>query len=252
MGTLRTRTVGGTVLLALLLVLSGCSGGAEREPAATPTPTGTLNATPTETGANVTSAGGGSANESGVEADERIGDDWDRYYVFNESEAYGYAVDLGNGTTAMSWAVTSTADDTPGLYEDVTANVTFGQYSSAATASQADVFAALISEGSVGEPFLYVRTPVVLAAGHNLSVGNSWTIQGSDVAVGDGFEVTWDEARAEITGTARVAGETCYTMDLRIPGNETGPTSCVKYDWPFALAVDTAEQDYRLADFQRP
>jgi hypothetical protein len=152
----------------------------------------------------------------------------------------------------MAWVATETADGNPDLFEDVTVNVSVERYSTSATASQADIFATLISEGSVGEPFLYVRTPVVLAAGQNLSVGNSWTVDGSDVTVGDGFEVTWDEATAEITGTASVAGERCYTMELRPSNGEAGPTSCVKYDWPFALAVDAESQDYRLVDFERP
>jgi hypothetical protein len=253
MGTLRMRTVGGTVLLALLLVLAGCSGGgADRTPAATSTPTDTPTATVTDAG-TATATGDGGANDSDdTDASENIGDDWDRFYVFNDSEAYGYEANLGGEATRMSWLVTSTADESPGLYEDVAVNVSVGRFTASATASQADIFAEVISDGAVGEPFLYVRTPVVLAAGHNLSVGNSWTIQGSDVTVGDGFEVNWSEATAEVTGTASVASETCYTMELRLPGNETGPTSCVKYDWPFALAVDTASQDYRLAEFERP
>ncbi|WP_299264817.1 hypothetical protein [Halorientalis sp.] len=253
MGTLRARTVGGTVLLALLLVLTGCSGGgADSTPGATTTPTNTPAATSTDAGTATVGTDGGVTGDSDTEASERFGSDWDRFYVFNESEAYGYEAQLPNRTTQMAWVVTSTASENPGLYEGVTASVTVDRFRTNATASQADIFAEIISDGSVGEPFLYVRTPVVLAAGHDLSVGNSWTIQGSEVSVGDGFEVSWDEATAEITGTATVAGEPCYTMELRFPGNETGPVSCVKYDWPFALAVDTTTQDYRLAEFERP
>ncbi len=255
MGRLRTRTVGGTVLLALLLVLAGCSGGgADSTPAATSTATGTPTVTTTDAGTATTSGDEAASAGNGTDADDGNGSGGtvDRFYVFNDSEAYGYEANFGGEAAQMSWLVTSTADASPGLYEDVTVNVSVGQFTTSGTGSQAEIFGEVISDGSVGEPFLYVRTPVVLAAGHDLRVGNSWTVNGSEVVVGDGFEVSWAEATVEITGTATVANETCYTMELRIPGNETGPSSCLRSDWPFALAVDTANQDYRLVEFERP
>lgn len=246
MGMSRTR-IGGTVLLALVLVLAGCSGGSVDG-----TPTGNATAAGATTTTGATTAG---ATDTGTatRVDGSGGDDTetvDRQYVFDDGEAYGYVVDTENGTTRMSWRVTSTGDATPGPSEDVTVSVGFGRFGTNATAPQADIFAEVISNGSVGEPFLYVRTPVVLAAGHDLRVGNSWPVE--DVTVGDGFDIDRSEARAEVTGMATVAGEPCYTMALRVPGDETGPTSCLKEDWPFALAVDTPDGDYRLVAFDRP
>jgi len=247
MGTLRTRTVGGTVVLALLLVLAGCSGGgADGTPAATDVTgtetTATENETVAATDTATTDDGNGSddgdGNGAGVE----------RYYEFDDGEAYGYEALLPNGTVPMTWIVTGTSDTDPEL---VAVNVSFGQYSTTGTTTQRQIFAELISDGSVGESFRDVRSPVVLAAGQDLRVGNSWTIDG-DATVGDGFEIDWEQATANITRTESVAGETCYRMEIRISGNETGPASCLKEGWPFALAVDGPEQDYRLAEFDRP
>mgnify|MGYP006283726645 FL=1 len=246
MGTLRMRTVGGTVLLALLLVLAGCSGGgAEQTPGATATATdgnATTNATGTPTAAEGGIDGDGEADTGPV----------DRQYLFNDSEGYGYLADLPNGTAKMSWVVRSTDDVDPRLYTDVTVNVSFGRFGTNATTVQGGIFEAVISDGSVGEPFYYVRTPVVLAAGQDLRVGNTWTVRSENVTVGDGFSVGWSEATVEITGRASVAGETCYTMVVRTAGNETGPRSCIKHDWPFALAVDTPDREFQLAEFERP
>lgn len=249
MGTLRTRTVGGTVLLALLLVLAGCSGGgANNDPAGTDTVT--VTETPVATTDTVT--GGDETGGDGTDGEPAVDEEWSTVFLFNESEAYGYLANYSDTTTRMSWVVTAAPDGRPLLDDEITVNVTVGPYSNTSTGIQSSIFTETITEGSVGSEFRYVRIPVLIAYGRDLTVGNSWTVQGDDVTVGDGFAVSWDEARAEVTGTATVAGETCYTMELRITGNETGPTSCVKYDWPFALAVDTSDQDYRLADFQRP
>lgn len=247
MGWSRLRTVGGTVGLVLVLVLAGCSGGGVD---GTPGSTATVTETPAATtGGTDAPADGGTLTDGERDAG---GGELDRTYEFEDGEAYGYVVRLPNRTTKMSWVVTDTAESSSGPYQEISVNVSFGQYATNATATQAGIFSALISEGSVGGPFLYVRTPVVLAAGHELRVGNAWTIRGEDVTVGDGYDVGWDRATAEVTGTASVNGETCYTMDLQISGTENGPTSCVKADWPFALAVDTGSQDYRLAEFDRP
>ena len=232
MGTLRTRTVGGTVVLALLLVLAGCSGGG-----AGGTPADTATGTPTAT--DDAAAGDGDGSGDRVELD----------YEFDDGEAYGYEARLSNKTVPIAWIVTGTSDTSP---EQVAVNASAGGYSTTAAAPQGEIFADLIGEDRVGEPFLYVRTPVVLAAGQDLRVGESWEIDGDDVTVGDGFSPDWDRATAEITGTATVAGETCYTMELQVSGNGTGPTSCLKADWPFALAVDAPDQDYQLAEFDRP
>lgn len=247
MGTLRTRTVGGTVVLALLLVLAGCSGGdAGGTPAATDTVTDTPAATETVTpGGTVSAADDGNGNDDGGGS----GDGETRDYEFEDGEGYGYEARLANGTVPMAWVATGTSDTSPEL---VAVNASVGGYASTARSTQQAVFAEVIREDSVGEPFLYVRTPVVLAAGQDLRVGNSWTIEGAEVTVGDGFSPDWERATAEITGTATVAGETCYTMELRLADNGTGPTSCLKPDWPFALAVDAPDQDYRLAEFDRP
>lgn len=248
MGTLRTRTVGGTVVLALLLVLAGCSGGSAG---------GTPAATDTATGTNTTADAAGTITATTTAESETDGGDdlargpVERDYVFNDSEGYGYVVDLANGTTKMSWVVTSAAAN-PRAYTDVTVNVRFDQFGTNTTAPQGGIFEEVINGGSVGESFLHVRTPVVLAAGHNLTVGNSWTIEQGNVTVGDGFEIGRERATAEITGTESVAGETCYTMELRMSDTETGPASCLKADWPFALAVDTPGRDYRLSEFDRP
>jgi hypothetical protein len=245
MGTLRTRTVGGTVLLALLLVLAGCSGGgAEQTPGVTATTTeGNTTGTPMATA---------TAAEDGTDDGGAGTGPVDRQYLFNDSEGYGYLADLPNGTTKMSWVVTSTDDGDPRPYTDVTVDVGFGRFGTNVTTVQGGIFEAVISDGSVGGPFYYVRTPVVLAAGHDLRVGNEWTVRGENVTVGDDFSVGWSEATVEITGQATVAGETCYELAVRTDGNATGPRSCIKHDWPFALAVDTPDRDFQLAEFERP
>lgn len=246
MGSLRMRTIGGTVVLAVLLILAGCSGGgADGTPGATATQTDS----PAATVADTTADGGANGPGGG---DDASGSELGQQYVFESGEAYAYAVRLPNQTALMSWTVVATEDTDPGPSQEVAVNVSFGQYTANATTTQAGVFGTVISKESAGGPFLYVRTPAVLAEGHDLRVGNSWTVRGENVTVGDGYGVDWERATAEITGTANVSGERCYRMRLRIPDQEHGPTSCVKPDWPFALAVDTGPQDYRLAEFERP
>ena len=251
-----TRTIGGTVLLALLLVTAGCSGGGDTTPVQPATEAGSPTPGTTQTPAETTDTGtpgtdtGASAT---ADAPDRYGGPNGDLYLFRDGEAYGYVANDGNRTITLSWEVTDTAGDTQNYYQQTSVNVSVGGVgNTSARTAQADVFAEVIARDALGGPFLFVRTPAVLARGQNLSVGHSWRIDGSNVSVGDGIGVRWDTATAEITGTATVANESCYTMDLRLGGNETGPTSCVKEDWPFALAVDTESQEYRLVEFQRP
>ncbi|WP_335999415.1 hypothetical protein [Halorientalis halophila] len=255
MVTFATRKGVGTIAVALLLVLAGCSGGVDQTVEGPPSPeTPAGSATPADQ-ANETDDGDSGDDETATEAlnSSRFGGPNDDFYLFREGEAYGYVADDGNRTLGMSWAVVAVENTSRSVYQGVQINASVeGVGRTSTTAVQGTAFHQVIRRDSVGGLFLYLRTPAVLAQGRDLTVGDSWRVDGENVTVGDGFGVDWDEATAEITGTATVAGESCYEMALELPGNQTGPTSCVKGDWPFALAVDTADQDYALAEFQRP
>jgi len=212
----------GTVLMGLLLVTAGCNG---------------------LTGGDGGAGDGGSGAGGEVDASG---------YTFVAGESYTYAADSGDSGSSVTFAVESVEDG------DVTVNISAGSgQATTVTAPQEQVFNQSREASMTGAVFVtFLRLPVLAADGQTLEEGNSWTVGSDQLSMGQSGDAT--EVTVEVTGTDTVAGQECYTTELSAQSQSGTIESCVRADWPFALAVSNSggsgdvELDISVDEFERP
>lgn len=222
------------VLVALLVLLAGCSGGGA--------PAGG-DATPTATAAGGGGSGSGSGSGGGGgDPTPESGEEWDRF-AFSEGEFYRYAVvDRANDREAeVTWEVlavdgneltaeftyesegeavtrTVTADESTVAFELIRAATSDGDETEIEAASRAATYLSL-------GPFNPATT---FFTSREIAVGNSWNIAGSPTA---GY------VTATVEGRESYAGTDCFVSTIRVPDNDEWADSTFS-DFEMCIAVD--------------
>jgi hypothetical protein len=223
MRRLVNRKVAGVLLMSLLLVFAGCSGGGN----------GTTEAPTTNASDGGDSADGGDGGDSG--------DGGMALYEWSEGETYNYEANPGPlPAYDVIWTVESVSDGT------VTANATIqggGQTQSAElTGSQAAMYQRAIDSDiqQVSDFAALGGVPAAVAAGEDLSEGNTWTVTSDDMSLS--YEGQPSEVTVEVVSTGdSVNGVECATIEIT-PEEGSTTTACIAEDYPFALSAETEVQ----------
>ena len=176
------------VVLALTVVLAGCTGGDGNGPTAT----------------DVDNGGNGGSNGGG-DGGDGAGDTW-RLFGFDQTGKYTYDVYMeGEGTGTLVWDVQQVSGDR------VTTHVVYDvgdvQYESTVTGT-ADVAQSQLMTTPAGALLATTLfTPGLWYGGRELAVGNGWSYQ-----TGEG------SGSFEITETRTMAGIQCYATEMKIDG----------------------------------
>lgn len=192
----------GIVLVGLLVVLAGCSG--TTQPTPTPTPT-QQQATP-------------------------VG------YEFTEGESYTYAIVVrGNGSSATSivnWAATNVSGENVSV--TIRSETVRGNASMTLNGTDKTIFQTAANDPRSSFFTRLARSPMLLTPGHDLSVGNSWTVPANEITLGSGGAAT---TSVTVTGSRTIAGVDCKTIEMTPQGTSQSTSACVNADYPFALSL---------------
>ncbi|RXK49505.1 hypothetical protein [Halorientalis pallida] len=256
MPSIGNRQVVVAILLAVTMVLSGCSGGGG--PATTAAP----DDEPTDdepTDAPEMTAGAETTASVEGEADIPVVN-----YQWQEGESYTYESEAAQGSNSeYSWTVTDVSDG------QVTAELTssFGgqTQTSTLTGPQGDIFNSS-SQNAQAFTFVLMQIPQLLVQGQELSEGNSWTVSSSEFETGGLQQQTPRQIDVRVTGTSQVSGTQCH--DIEATGGNQTISGCVNEDWPFALSgtfelqtrttgdggteTTTRTSSFVLVDYDRP
>jgi hypothetical protein len=241
--------------VALLVVTAGCSGlpvgGSTTEAPSDGADTGSDGADTEMDGADApgTTAGGGmdgtspaeTERDAGATTTAGVGTSGD--FAFSDGDSYRYSAALTNTTSRLEvvWEVTDVSGEELTAEVGLVWNGTF-RPTQTLTGTPEEIFEGISADSEDVAPvvFLSLRVGPEVAAGHSLTVGNTWTVTPEEIPGGIRGTATPDsgEATVEVTGTDSYAGVEC--TNLQLTGEGSQPTTyCVNPEYPFALASDT-------------